>query len=197
MAAAFLSEDLPEATFGAPRAGSNLWASQIRIVNPADLSTVFKLPLEQNEAAVSCALVYFSGGKSDEATLLVGITRELQLNPRIVKSSAVRAYRLIEECTSIELLHSTPMDDVPQVMCPFQGRVLIGVGKCLRIYDLGKKKLLRKCENKHMPNLIVTINVIGDRIVVGDVQESFFFIRYEFVFCRSHVGCVFIVSFIL
>lgn len=29
-----------------------------------------------------------------------------------------------------------------------QGRVLAGVGRLLRIYDLGKKKLLRKCENK-------------------------------------------------
>lgn len=33
-------------------------------------------------------------------------------------------------------------------IAPFQGRVLVGVGKLLRIYDLGKKKLLRKCENK-------------------------------------------------
>lgn len=33
-------------------------------------------------------------------------------------------------------------------IAPFQGRVLVGVGKLLRIYDMGKKKLLRKCENK-------------------------------------------------
>lgn len=30
----------------------------------------------------------------------------------------------------------------------FQGRLLAGVGKALRIYDIGKKKLLRKVENK-------------------------------------------------
>lgn len=42
----------------------------------------------------------------------------------------------------------TPVEDVPLAIAPFQGRVLIGVGKLLRIYDLGKKKLLRKCENK-------------------------------------------------
>ena len=45
-------------------------------------------------------------------------------------------------------MHKTPVDDVPGAIAPFQGRVLIGVGKNLRIYDLGKKKLLRKCENK-------------------------------------------------
>lgn len=48
----------------------------------------------------------------------------------------------------LELLHKTPVDDVPGAIAPFQGRVLIGVGKNLRVYDLGKKKLLRKCENK-------------------------------------------------
>lgn len=33
-------------------------------------------------------------------------------------------------------------------IAPFQGRAMVGVGKLLRIYDMGKKKLLRKCENK-------------------------------------------------
>ena len=42
----------------------------------------------------------------------------------------------------------TPIDDIPFVMIPFQGRLLAGVGKALRIYDLGKKKLLRKAELK-------------------------------------------------
>ena len=37
---------------------------------------------------------------------------------------------------------------MPLAIAPFQGRILVGVGKLLRIYDLGKKKLLRKCENK-------------------------------------------------
>ena len=30
----------------------------------------------------------------------------------------------------------------------FKGRLLAGVGNVLRIYELGKKKLLRKCEYK-------------------------------------------------
>ena len=33
-------------------------------------------------------------------------------------------------------------------MLAFQGRLLVGVGRFLRVYDMGKKKLLRKCENK-------------------------------------------------
>jgi splicing factor 3B subunit 3 len=49
-------------------------------------------------------------------------------------------------------------------------QVLIGVGKLLRLYDLGRKKLLRKCENKHIPHMVVDIKTIGERIIVSDVQ---------------------------
>ena len=38
----------------------------------------------------------------------------------------------------MELVHKTPIDDVPSALCAFQGRLLVGVGKLLRIYDLGK-----------------------------------------------------------
>jgi splicing factor 3B subunit 3 len=43
----------------------------------------------------------------------------------------------------------TPIEGgVPCAMATFHNRLLVGVGKFLRLYDLGKKKLLRKCENK-------------------------------------------------
>ena len=46
------------------------------------------------------------------------------------------------------LTFQTPLDNVPTALAPFQGRLLVGVGRLLRIYDIGKKKMLRKCENK-------------------------------------------------
>lgn len=52
------------------------------------------------------------------------------------------------ECNDLELVHQTPVDEVPIAICQFQGRILVGVGRMLRLYDMGKKKLLRKCENK-------------------------------------------------
>lgn len=51
MALAFLSENLPENIFGAPKGGSGMWASLIRIQDPINEKTIFKVPLEQNEAA--------------------------------------------------------------------------------------------------------------------------------------------------
>ena len=42
----------------------------------------------------------------------------------------------------------------------------------LRLYDLGRKKLLRKCENKHIPHLVVDIKTVGERIICSDVQVN-------------------------
>jgi splicing factor 3B subunit 3 len=46
------------------------------------------------------------------------------------------------------IFFKTEVDDVPLALLAFQGRLVAGVGKALRIYDIGKKKLLRKVENK-------------------------------------------------
>ena len=54
----------------------------------------------------------------------------------------------------------------------FQGRLCAGVGKALRLYEIGKKKLLRKVETKTFGSAIVTLNTQGSRIIVGDMQES-------------------------
>ena len=56
---------------------------------------------------------------------------------------------------------------------------MVGVGRVLRIYDVGKKKMLRKCENRHLPNLVVDIKSIGQRVYVSDVQEAVHFVRYK------------------
>ena len=52
MAEAFLSENLPENVFGAPKAGSGMWASCIRVLDPINGETVQQINLDQNEAAL-------------------------------------------------------------------------------------------------------------------------------------------------
>ena len=42
----------------------------------------------------------------------------------------------------------TELDDVPTAIMAFQGKLIAGVGRALRLYEIGKKKLLRKAENK-------------------------------------------------
>jgi splicing factor 3B subunit 3 len=38
-----------------------------------------------------------------------------------------------------------------------QGRLLVGSGQSLRLYDLGKRKLLLKCELKGLPSMVVSL----------------------------------------
>jgi len=46
MAEAFLSEDLPEDVFGAPKAGSGMWASCIRVLDPINGETLQQVRLQ-------------------------------------------------------------------------------------------------------------------------------------------------------
>ncbi|XP_063951441.1 splicing factor 3B subunit 3-like [Lytechinus pictus] len=178
MAEAFIQEELPESTFSSPKAGSGMWASTIRLLNPVQGQTLDMVELEQNEAAFSLAVVKFAN-REDETHVLVGTAKDVTLSPRTCSGGAIHTYLLTEEGKKLEFLHKTLVDDVPSAIASFQGRVLIGIGRLLRIYDLGKKKLLRKCENKHIPNFITNIMTTGNRIIVSDVQESLHFLKYK------------------
>ena len=69
---------------------------------------------------------------------------------------------------------------MPKALAGFGGRLLAGVGNRLRLYDMGKKKLLRKCELKGLPTMVQSLHVISSqRIVVGDLSESFHFVHYK------------------
>lgn len=179
MAEAFIQEVLPENIFSAPKAGVGMWASQIRIMEPIHGHTIHKVQLAQNEAIISMCMVKFHIAMDGRYYLAVGIAKELQLNPRMCSGGAIDIYRIDVTCSTLEFVHRTEVEDVPGAMCAFQGRLVAGIGKILRIYDLGKKKLLRKCENKHIPNQIVNIQSMGQRLYVSDVQESMFFVRYK------------------
>lgn len=179
MADAFITESLPENTFSAPKAGAAMWASVIRIIEPIHGHTIHKVKVDQNEAILSMCTVKFSTVGDGKTYLAVGIAKDLQLNPRLANGGCIDVYRIDVTCSSMEFVHRTETDDVPSALCSFQGKIVAGVGRILRIYDIGKKKLLRKCENKHIPNQIVNIQSMGQRLYVSDVQESVYFVRFK------------------
>lgn len=136
------------------------------------------IQLDQNDAAFSIAVCQFAS-RGEEWYVIVGTGRDVILGPHSSSGGSLILYQVVEEGRKLKYLHTTPMDDVPVALQPFNGRLLVGVGKLLRIYDIGKKKMLRKCENKHIPNLIVDIKTIGNRVYVSDVQESVHYVRYR------------------
>ncbi|KAK7310260.1 hypothetical protein RJT34_07662 [Clitoria ternatea] len=172
-------DPLSDEHYGYPKSESDKWVSCIRVLDPRTGNTTCLLELQENEAAFSICTVNFHD-KEYGTLLAVGTAKGLQFLPkRSVTAGFIHIYRFVEDGRSLELLHKTQVEGVPLALCQFQGRLLAGIGPVLRLYDLGKRRLLRKCENKLFPNTIVSINAYRDRIYVGDVQESFHYCKYR------------------
>ncbi|KAL5994456.1 hypothetical protein ACLOJK_024506 [Asimina triloba] len=172
-------DPLSDEQYGYPKFESSRWVSCIRVLEPRSGKTTCLLELQDNEAAFSVCMVNFHD-KEYGTLLAVGTAKALQFWPK--RSSAggfIHIYRFVEDGKTLELLHKTPVEGVPLALCQFQGRLLAGIGQVLRLYDLGKRKLLRKCENKLFPNTIMSIHTYRDRMYVGDVQESFHYCKYR------------------
>ena len=169
----------PAERFGAPKAPPGTWGSCVRIVDPrADPSKRTKqiIELDGNEAALCACHAYFPA--ADELFLVVGSAVRLTFAPRDCEGGFLTLYRYLADGT-VEAFHKTPVDGVPGAVCAFKGRLLAGVGASLRVYEFGKKKLLRKAECGPFPNFVTTVHASGDRVYVGDVQESFHFARFD------------------
>lgn len=165
--------------FGNPH-GNEHWASCIQIVDPVgSKSVVFSLDLEDNECATSIAIAPFAG-QDDEAFLLVGTAKDLKVSPRSCSAGFLHVYRFHEEGRELEFIHKTKVDQPPTALLAFQGRLLAGIGSDLRIYDLGMKQMLRKCQTTPSPNIIVGLQTQGNRIIVSDSQESVSYCVYKF-----------------
>jgi len=122
------------------------WASCIRVIDAVSLQTLERLELADNEAAFSLCTCRFHD-KGDESYVVIGTAKNLKIHPRSCSQGYISVFRFVEG-RSLQLLHRTEVDEVPGAMCEFDGRLAVGIGRSLRVYDLGKKKLLRKCENK-------------------------------------------------
>jgi splicing factor 3B subunit 3 len=163
--------------FGLSRGAPGQWASCVRLVDTKAHATTALIELPEGEAAMCATCCQFPN--YPEILLAVGIAVGLTFNPRACGGGAIALYRFPPD-GGLELLHRTPLEDAPTAIAPFTGgRLLLGMGRELRLYDLGKKKLLRKCQATDFPNAIVTLQAAGERIYVGDMQESLHFVRYK------------------
>ncbi|KAL6823892.1 CPSF A subunit region domain-containing protein [Trichoderma camerunense] len=170
---------LPPDDFGHPR-GNRRWASCISVVDPQaeDGQVLQRIDLEENEAAVSVAIVTFAS-QENETFLVVGTGKDMVVNPRSFSDAFVHIYRFENDGRGLVFIHKTKVEEPPMTMIPFQGRVLVGIGKTLRIYDLGMRQLLRKAQAEVAPQQIISLSTQGNRIVVGDVQQGITYAVYK------------------
>ncbi|XP_047324313.1 spliceosome-associated protein 130 A-like [Impatiens glandulifera] len=166
-----MEDPFSDEQFGYPKVESDKWVSCIRILDPKNGDTTCLVELEDDEAAFSICTVKF---KDDETVLAVGTG----IGPKEdeVSGGYIHIYRFVDWGKKIELLHKTEVDNLPLALCEFEGKLLAGVGKMLRLYDLGETKLLRQCGDM-FPCRIKSIQVYRDRFYVCDDEVGSFF-RY-------------------
>eukprot|EP01002_Notosolenus_urceolatus_P016192 NODE_974_length_1643_cov_8.698243_g803_i0.p1 GENE.NODE_974_length_1643_cov_8.698243_g803_i0~~NODE_974_length_1643_cov_8.698243_g803_i0.p1 ORF type:complete len:531 (-),score=128.22 NODE_974_length_1643_cov_8.698243_g803_i0:50-1426(-) len=167
-----------EKEWGTLKAPEGVWASRVRILDEA-ASSVFVAEMRSGLAALACSSLNFLGESSSFA--VVGVAADL-VPPKSTSGCWIQTYALHSgneeegDLPSMQLLHETPVDkDLPTAFHGFQGRLIAGVGSTLRLYELGKQKLLRKCEKKGFPNSIASIQSYQDRLFVADRHEGVFF----------------------
>lgn len=170
---------LPPREFGYPR-WHGKWASCINIVNPVgEVPGVLQtIHFEDNEAAVSATVASFTSQQS-EVFLIVGTGKDIIPNPRRFSGGFIYVFRFHDDGRQLELIDKTKVDEPPMALLHFQGRLVAGIGKTLRIYDLGLKQLLQKSQADIAPQLIVSLQTQGSRIIVGDIQHGVTMVMYK------------------
>ncbi|KAJ1503346.1 Splicing factor 3B subunit 3 [Coelomomyces lativittatus] len=171
-------EEFPESHYGLIKATRGKWASCLRLMNPFDGTSTQLIPLPNDEAAFSLCIVQFAS-QPQEFFLVVGTAVGL-IYPNTFKEAYLLTYQFIHGGTQLEFLHRTSVEGLPLAMTGFQGKIAVGIGKLLRLYDLGKKKLLRKTENRQFNVCINGLHTQGNRLVVTDLQESVHFVMYRY-----------------
>lgn len=86
----------------------------------------------------------------------------------------LQVYEVSGEDPKLHFLHATPVEQPVTAMSAFREKLIVGIGRGLRIYGLGKKQLLRKLECRlAVANQVCAIATAGgDRVFVGDALDS-------------------------
>jgi len=155
------------------------WGSCVRLVDPSNgCNTLDCVEMGRNEAALCCASVRFHS-RGGEALLAVGSVTGMTMHPLNHTASHIILYRVVNG-ERLQLLHKTKVDEGPVLaLAHFQGRLLVGIGRTIRLYEMGKRQLLRKCELRGIPTMVKTLQAAGDRAFVGDMLQSMHFVRYD------------------
>ncbi|OII77925.1 spliceosomal protein SAP 130 [Cryptosporidium andersoni] len=174
---------LPESEVGSFLAGDGIWGSCIRVVNSTTKTTEQLLYLDVNEGCISACVCKFD--EMDLPCLVVGTTYGMKLRKEYNENSStlgatIKVYNY-DTNFNLKLVHVTPIENVATCMVGWRGRLLVSINKTLRIYSLGKKKLLKKCEYRSIPEVLVWLKVINDRIFAGDIRHGVIIFKYHSV----------------
>ncbi len=128
----------------------------------------------ENESALTGCFVRFHD-RLNETFLAVAGARNFITCPRQARGGSFIDLFPIDPQTGVlgARLHRTELEatGAPTVMVAFNGRLLVGVDLDLRLYDLGRVRLLRKTQTR-LPSVAVTIRSQGLRLWIGTAKHS-------------------------
>lgn len=176
-----VSEDeLPAVDFGHPKA-PHRWASCIEIVDPVGEKAVLScVELGDNKSAISAALVTFES-RGDELYLAVGIAKNLSFDPKYqYEEGAIRIYKVSSDGRQLEFVHETVMEAAPTALLAFKGKLMVGFGRDLGLFDCGIKSVLRKALRRNCTSSqIVDLATQGGRIIAADREQSITYVVHK------------------
>ncbi|GMM34052.1 U2 snRNP complex subunit [Saccharomycopsis crataegensis] len=154
------------------------WASCLQVINSMDGELIHNIDFENNETLFNLASVTF---KTTGLTYLV-ISTAVDFSFTTKSSSPrfyLKCYKILQDL-KLELMHQTKVEKPVASVVDFAGKLLVGMGNTLRLYDMGQKQLLRKAEiTLNNLNNIISLKTQGFRIYVGDIKESITFVVYK------------------
>ncbi|CUM65419.1 uncharacterized protein PRCAT00003057001 [Priceomyces carsonii] len=162
--------------FGYPKA-LNSSSSSLQVVDFVNQDIRQSIEFSDGETAMAISLVQFS---SSESYLIIGMAKKYTVLSNSFEETYFYTF-MVQKNNKLQFKHKTDLDILPKVIIPFQGKVLVGMGNHLRLYDLGKKQLLRKSSSTidHLKNIVKIVHQGGDRVVVGDSDYSTTFLKFD------------------
>ena len=178
------TEATSDSSVGTFMAGDRKWASCIRIINCITLESVFKLDLDVDETAVSFSICRFQQLKDMRPCLVIATCKGLCLRSRTSQSSFLKTY-LYDTSYNLQLVHTTEIEDsrvIPSRVAEIRGRLLVsftGIAS-LRVYELGKRKLLLKCEYTDAHSLgFIWLGTRENQIFTSDLSGSMRVLEFD------------------
>lgn len=156
------------------------WASTISIFTKETNVLLQEIILADNYVPISACFIEFASHFGEGKFFIVGAAQNFIPNGGTFEKCALFTFKFLPNSSQFQIYHMTEVEALPFALCSFQGMLLVGIGKVLRMFDLGKKKLLRKCEsNSAARSQIMSILSKGLRIVIGDALSGAIFLHYK------------------
>lgn len=151
---------------------------RVSLFDPFSGSIGTAIEFHDGEVALACCFVAFQD-QTNQIYLAVACARNFIVTPRSASDSFIDLFPI--DCKNVKLgprVHRTPLEVPATSLQAFNGRLLVGVGNDLRMYELGRARLLRKSQCK-LGSPVVSIRTQGLRIYAGTARDSHTLITYR------------------